>query len=263
MATIAILALLTLWILVFSRRGRRAESPVDSVERQQRALGALHSVAERARGSRSGGGRPEPRYVRAPPRDRSAALEEVHLVVPPRPAPVAPRRRRRVVTVGVAVAASVAALLVGLGPWGLGVWNPGSRAGRSASTQVPRGGTTRRAAPTAGTEATTTTIASTLRPTASNDTQAVFTVPLDGFRITVIASGPCWLQVRATGSGAVLSEGTLAAGDTRTFDASSSLWLRLGDSDNVAVVAADRRVDFPGRPGTPYNLSFIGPSGAP
>jgi hypothetical protein len=78
--------------------------------------------------------------------------------------------------------------------------------------------------------ATTTTVA----PPVLAPGSVTYTLPVRT-RVTVAATGDCWVEARPQAGGPVLSVLTLSAGQSETFPA--PVWLRLGDPDTVSVTA--------------------------
>src|SRR5438105_4571826 len=76
------------------------------------------------------------------------------------------------------------------------------------------------------------------------------------YAVSVSATGSCWLRVRQGESGPVVYEGTLQHGDTRRFESSAPLWIRLGNASAAAVELNGARIELPTASSTPFNVSF-------
>ena len=76
------------------------------------------------------------------------------------------------------------------------------------------------------------------------------------YAVTVSATGSCWLRVRQGESGPVVYEGTLQHGDTRRFESSAPLWIRLGNASAAAVELNGARIELPTASSTPFNVNF-------
>jgi Domain of unknown function (DUF4115) len=68
-----------------------------------------------------------------------------------------------------------------------------------------------------------------------------------GTTIKVVASNPCWVEVRAAASGPVTQVTTLQAGHGLSLP--SPLWMRLGNPANVHVTAGTTALQLPVGPG--------------
>jgi Domain of unknown function (DUF4115) len=64
-----------------------------------------------------------------------------------------------------------------------------------------------------------------------------------GTTIKVVASNPCWIEVRDTAGGAITQVTTLQAGQTLSLR--SPLWMRLGNPANVHVIAGTTALQLP------------------
>jgi hypothetical protein len=62
------------------------------------------------------------------------------------------------------------------------------------------------------------------------------------------------MQVRAGPGGAVLFEGTLQPGENHPFDATQTLWVRLGNLGHATVLVDGAPLVLPNKPSFPYNL---------
>jgi hypothetical protein len=68
-----------------------------------------------------------------------------------------------------------------------------------------------------------------------------------GTTIMVVASNPCWIEVRATAGGPITQVTTLQAGQTLSLP--SPLWMRMGNPANVHVTAGTTALQLPIGPG--------------
>ena len=68
-----------------------------------------------------------------------------------------------------------------------------------------------------------------------------------GTPIKVVASNPCWVEVRAAASGPITHVATLQAGHGLSLP--SPLWMRLGNPANVQVTAGTTALQLPVGPG--------------
>jgi Domain of unknown function (DUF4115) len=68
-----------------------------------------------------------------------------------------------------------------------------------------------------------------------------------GTTVTVVASNPCWIELRASAGGPTTQVTTLQAGQTLSL--SSPLWMRLGNPANVHVTAGTTALQLPNGPG--------------
>jgi cytoskeletal protein RodZ len=102
-------------------------------------------------------------------------------------------------------------------------------------------------APTASTASTT--------PVSDNGSLAVYAAGQDQFAVMLQATdAPCWVQVRASQGGPVLFEGTLAPGQSQPFDATHTLWVRLGNLGHASLLVDGNALVLPNKPSFPYNL---------
>jgi hypothetical protein len=68
-----------------------------------------------------------------------------------------------------------------------------------------------------------------------------------GTTIKVVASNPCWVEVRAAAGGPITQVTTLQAGQELALP--SPLWMRLGNPANVHVSAGTTALQLPIGPG--------------
>jgi hypothetical protein len=102
----------------------------------------------------------------------------------------------------------------------------------------------------------------TLRAVSSSAAGATYHLPPGPAVIAVTTSGRCWVEARAGAGGPVLYEGTLPAGASRSFGATGSLWLRIGNLKALQLAVNGGPVQLPAGASSPYNLTFQ-PSGGP
>lgn len=75
-----------------------------------------------------------------------------------------------------------------------------------------------------------------LTATSTTPTYAIYTVTAGSLRLSLAASGPCWVEIRDGSPGGPVSYvGTLASGASQTFTTASGVWLRLGDPARVQL----------------------------
>jgi hypothetical protein len=92
-------------------------------------------------------------------------------------------------------------------------------------------------------------------PVSDNGTLAVYSTRRDQFAVQMQATdAPCWVQVRAGPGGPVLFEGTLLPGENHPFDATRTLWVRLGNLGHASVAVEGTPLVLPNKPSFPYNL---------
>lgn len=92
-------------------------------------------------------------------------------------------------------------------------------------------------------------------PVSDNGSLAVYATGRDHFAVLAQATdAACWLQVRAGPGGPVLFEGTLQPGENKPFDATKTLWVRLGNLGHATVLVEGAPLVLPNKPSVPYNL---------
>lgn len=103
------------------------------------------------------------------------------------------------------------------------------------------------AAPAAATLTTT--------PVSDNGSLATYITGSGHYSVLVQATdAPCWVQARTGPGGAVLYEGTLQPGQTQPFDATGTLWVRLGNLGHASLLVNGTPLVLPNKPSFPYNL---------
>jgi uncharacterized protein DUF4115 len=137
-----------------------------------------------------------------------------------------------------------------------GLARPGLREGE-ASVNAQRAASTHPAS--SGPRAPTPTASAAPAPAArvvSTGAQGVTIAVISGSTVDLSASAPCWILARAAATGAVLTEATLAAGQTASIPFQDGLWIRLGNPAGVTVLIGGQPLALPGQPGQPMNLLF-------
>ncbi|MCL4449566.1 MAG: DUF4115 domain-containing protein [Actinobacteria bacterium] len=89
-----------------------------------------------------------------------------------------------------------------------------------------------------------------------NSATAQYSIPGSTFTLTVDTTGPCWIEVTQGVGGSQLWQGTLVNGQSRSFAASTPLWIRMGAVPEVQLLVDNVPVALP--PGSPtvYNAVF-------
>lgn len=89
----------------------------------------------------------------------------------------------------------------------------------------------------------------------STPTSATYPAGGASYQVTVVSSGPCWVQATSNATGSVIWTGTMEAGQTQQIPATGVTVVELGSAtcamkvDNVPVV-------FPTPRGTPFTATF-------
>jgi cytoskeleton protein RodZ len=92
-------------------------------------------------------------------------------------------------------------------------------------------------------------------PVSDDGSLAVYATGRPQFAVMMQATdAPCWVQVRAGQGGAVLFEGTLQPGEARPFDATRTLWVRVGNLGHATVLLDGAQLVLPNKPSFPYNV---------
>jgi cytoskeleton protein RodZ len=101
----------------------------------------------------------------------------------------------------------------------------------------------------AGTATLTTT------PVSDNGSLATYVTGAGRYSVQLQATdAPCWVQVRAGSGGAVLFQGTLQPGQIQPFDATGTLWVRVGNLGHASVQVNGTPLVLPNKPSFPYNV---------
>ena len=166
--------------------------------------------------------------------------------------PESPAAHRGPARRGAALLGAVVAVVLGLAA-SLLATGGGSRP--AAVIRPPRPPAAR-PAPAAPAVATPPAVAAApLTPTAVQSGEATWAAPPAASTLEVAARGAaCWVEARSGAGGPVLFEGTLAAGESRSFPVGSGLWVRVGDVGAASVTLGDRPLDLPVGGPVPYNL---------
>jgi hypothetical protein len=131
-----------------------------------------------------------------------------------------------------------------------GVW-AATRSGSSATPSAGAPTSTSQPVPTSTTRATiaaersTSTASATtvaIGPPVSAPGSLTYTMAA-GTSVNVVASNPCWIEVRATAGGPITQVTTLQAGHALSLP--SPLWMRLGNPANVHVTAGTTTLQLP------------------
>ncbi len=103
-----------------------------------------------------------------------------------------------------------------------------------------------------------------LSPVSVSQGLAVYNVPLRSYYVTVVTSGPCWVEEQSGPNTTVLWQRVMQAGNRRTMQITGTLWLRLGNPPLAAVTLNGRPLSFPSAGGVPVDLYLKGirPPGA-
>ena len=92
-------------------------------------------------------------------------------------------------------------------------------------------------------------------PVSDNGSVATYATGRDRFAVMMQATdAPCWVQVRAGIRGPVLFEGILQPGEAHPFDATRTLWVRIGNLGHANVLVEGAPLVLPNKPSLPYNL---------
>ncbi len=178
-------------------------------------------------------------------------------------------RRATAVMVVVIVVALVGALAL------LGSRHPKSAGRGHASASTSVSATSSTASGTAGsgghrkghvhkTKTTPTTLPSQIVALSSTPFSAVYPVGSDSYRVTVKASGPCWVQATSTSTGSTLWTGTMQAGASQVIPATGTITVELGSATG-ALSLDGVPVALPTPSNTPFVATFqpAGPSTSP
>jgi cytoskeletal protein RodZ len=124
---------------------------------------------------------------------------------------------------------------------------PPTQAAAIAQTHDTEPPTTPPRPPTSPTASTT--------PVSDNGSLAVYASGRDQFAVLLQATdAACWVQVRASEGGPVLYEGTLQPGQSQPFDATHTLWVRVGNLGHANLLVDGAPLVLPNKPSFPYNV---------
>ncbi|HET6963350.1 MAG TPA: DUF4115 domain-containing protein [Acidimicrobiales bacterium] len=116
--------------------------------------------------------------------------------------------------------------------------------------------------PPAPTASSTTLPQPAVVATSTNSSYAAYTVNATNLDVTLVAAGPCWVELRdGNASGPVVYEGTLRAGVSQVFHAAGAIWLRLGDPGGVKLAIDGSPLALPAA-SNPFDVTVTGPAGA-
>lgn len=166
-----------------------------------------------------------------------------------------PGRIRRMAPVLERVAIGMLLVVLAIGIWDLQRSRPVKRP--AAPTQAAAIAQTHDTAPPTTTQAPPPPAASTASttPVSDNGSLAVYAAGRDQFAVMLQATdAPCWVQVRASQGGPVLFEGTLQPGQSQPFDATHTLWVRLGNLGHATLLVDGAPLVLPNKPSFPYNV---------
>ena len=166
-----------------------------------------------------------------------------------------PGRIRRMAPALERIAIAVLLIVLAVGIWDLQRSRPVKKPKAQAPTQVAgiADAHTPTPPPASTTPAPPSTISTT--PVSDNGSVATYATGRDRFAVmTQATDAPCWVQVRAGAGGPVLFEGTLQPGEARPFDATRTLWVRLGNLGHATVLVEGAPLVLPNKPSFPYNL---------
>ncbi|MBV9410926.1 MAG: helix-turn-helix domain-containing protein [Acidimicrobiia bacterium] len=227
-------------------------------EAQVAAAGGTTTAPPRGR-TRASAATAPPRPT-APPRQRTrptngrSSSNLAPLRQPVSPWVPKPGRIRRMAPVLERVAIGMLLVVLAVAIWDLQRTRPVKRpaaprqAATIAQTHDIAPPTTQAPAPPSASTASTT-------PVSDNGSLAVYTAGRDQFAVMLQATdAPCWVQVRASQGGPVLFEGTLQPGQSQPFDATRTLWVRLGNLGHANLLVDGESLVLPNKPSVPYNV---------
>jgi hypothetical protein len=139
---------------------------------------------------------------------------------------------------------------------GSGMSTTGSHRTSGAKSSTKKSSTKKSSTKKSSTKRTTLTL---LTPSQSTAQTATFNVPGGVKTVVVAATGaPCWVAESASPNGPILWDQTLAAGTSYTIHSSTpSLWIRVGNSHDFAMVVNGVRTRFTSPPG-PFDFDLVG-----
>jgi hypothetical protein len=265
--------LLFAWIALVARPiGRRLLDRHDdqaAVEKHHRVLDRLREIDGAAPS-----GHPSPTYRAPRPHVRILGAPDTEPPPPPE-APIprtpvprapltdrvphfteAPRRPRRPMSprIRIAFAAGIAALAIVTAFVAVGMaQGSGSSHRNTAGTNPAHPRTT----PTPSHSSLVPRSQPAVRLFGADPTTAGYAVTTAPAVVTLVAKGPCWLQVRLRDSnGSVMYQGTMAARAQQTFSDPEGVWLRLGNPGAVTLVVNGVSIDLPaaGHGSAPFDV---------
>lgn len=94
-----------------------------------------------------------------------------------------------------------------------------------------------------------------LSPTTSNSSGAVYYINASTLTLVIHASAPSWVEESVSPGSAVLWEGIIPAGGSKTLSLNSSMWIKTGNVDVLNMTLNGRKVNFTASPGV-YDFTF-------
>jgi cytoskeleton protein RodZ len=157
---------------------------------------------------------------------------------------------------GAALLILLALLVAALSSGGGGGSGKSPKAAGARTTPTTASGKSERRPAARTTHPTTTLVAADLQPATTQTGGATYAVGRPQFALVLETTGACWVQLRSGQTGPVVFQGTLAAGESRTFPGQGPMWLRVGNAAALAVRVDGSTVTMPHDPGLVYNLLF-------
>ena len=197
----------------------------------------------------------------APARAAQAVREliahpELHGPTRSRSMPGTRRRPRRMTPMAWTVAAAVGIAVVTGVALAMGPSHPSHTSAPPVSVAPPvkHLSATR---PTSSHRAATTPAPAALDPVTSSASSATYDLPPSSSALTLMASGPCWVQATVPSTGQVLWTGTLQSGQSQTIPPASGILLRLGNANNVQVTVGSAPVHLPNGFALVFDMTFL------
>ncbi|MGH9068650.1 MAG: DUF4115 domain-containing protein, partial [Acidimicrobiales bacterium] len=150
-----------------------------------------------------------------------------------------------VLVLAVAGAATALAITSGSGPSPVASTTSGRPPATKTTTSTPP-------APTP------TVVQTSLQPSSAVAGGATYPTRGQSLHLTLTATGPCWIEVRATPTSPVIWTGTLQAGMSHTILGTGSMWVRVGEAAHIGLTMNGLAV-VTGKPSpgpSPYNFTF-------
>ena len=88
--------------------------------------------------------------------------------------------------------------------------------------------------------------------TTSSSTAAIYPAPASAYQVTLAATGPCWVDAKATSTGSTVWTGTMEAGQTQVLPATGPMTVEIG-STAATLSMNGEAVVLP----TPYQAPFV------
>jgi len=102
----------------------------------------------------------------------------------------------------------------------------------------------------------TTVAPAQVQPTTSTSSSAAYGAPSSSYTVSLVATGPCWVDATEASTGTVVWTGTLQTGQTQAVPATGSLNVRLGAANDVTVTLNGVPVVFPTGFQSPFDMRF-------